>query len=208
VLCEICKSDLPEGALFCGECGSSVRQSEQAASKAVQDIPPIRVAPIVPVPLLPDDIGLKRSDESSPDTQVVPRIEGFSAEVTAPYVVETPRFAQEIELESLVSFTITLGTGESVVLTTSALVGRMPQPSEGEQFEHLILIEDPGRSVSKTHLELRVEAGILWVSDRNSGNGSIVREPGVVPRRAQPGTRYEIVRGTRIDLGDQHLTIY
>ena len=69
------------------------------------------------------------------------------------------------------------------------------------------MIADPGRSVSKTHLELGIDGGLLWVADRNSGNGSIVREPGVVPRRAQPGTRYEIVRGTRIDLGDQHLTI-
>jgi hypothetical protein len=182
VVCEICKSDLPEGALFCGECGSSVRQSEHTA--------PISI----PV-------------EESGDTQIVPRIENPASDYVAPAIVEPPRFADEAELETLVAFTITLGTGESVILTQSALVGRMPQPAEGEHFEHLIVIADPGRSVSKTHLELGITAGQLWIADRNSGNGSIVREPGVVPRRAQPGTRYEIVRGTRIDLGDQHLTI-
>jgi pSer/pThr/pTyr-binding forkhead associated (FHA) protein len=198
VVCDVCKSDLPEGALFCGECGSSVRQSEHTA------------------PMF-EDSGLKPLDETSRDTQIVPRVEDPTSEYVAPAIVEAPRFADEVpaadtftslsELESLVSFTITLGTGESVILTQSALVGRMPQPAEGEQFEHLIVIADPGRSVSKTHLELGITAGQLWIADRNSGNGSIVREPGVVPRRAQPGTRYEIVRGTRIDLGDQHLTI-
>ena len=186
MLCEICKSDLPEGALFCGECGSSVRQSEHTA---------------------PIDIPQSQPVEEAGDTQIVPRIDDSKSGYVAPAVVEAPRFADEAELEALVSFTITLGTGESVILTESALVGRMPQPAEGEQFEHLIVIADPGRSVSKTHLELGIDGGVLWVADRNSGNGSIVREPGVVPRRAQPGTRYEIVRGTRIDLGDQHLTI-
>jgi len=182
MVCEICKSDLPEGALFCGECGSSVRQSDLAAP----------TPPVV---------------EESGDTQIVPRIDDPASAFMAPAIVEAPRFADEAELETVVSFTITLGTGESVILTQSALVGRMPQPAVGEQFEHLIVMTDPGRSVSKTHLELGITAGQLWIADRNSGNGSIVREPGVVPRRAQPGTRYEIVRGTRIDLGDQHLTI-
>ena len=237
MLCEICKSDLPEGALFCGECGSAVRHAEAPVVAS-----PVVAAPTVDVPAeapaeapaaetpVVEESGLKGPDETSRDTQIVPRIEDPALEAlfgaVAPALVEPARFADEVpagipatdvpasdtftsvsELESLVSFTITLGTGESVILTQSALVGRMPQPAEGEQFEHLIVIADPGRSVSKTHLELGITNGQLWIADRNSGNGSIVREPGVVPRRAQPGTRYEIVRGTRIDLGDQHLTI-
>ena len=117
------------------------------------------------------------------------------------------RFTDTDELASLANFTVTLDSGESVIVNENALLGRMPQPAEGEHFEHLIVVVDPSRSVSKTHLELGIDGTTIWISDRNSGNGSIVREPGVVPRRAQPGMRYEVVRGTRIDIGDQHLFI-
>ena len=150
-------------------------------------------------------------DSVTTSTNIVERIDGndlselFDAPPVA--VVEPPRFATEAELATVSAFTITLATGESVDITQSALLGRMPQPGEGEEVEHLIVVTDPGRSVSKTHLEFGVEGTELWISDRNSGNGSIIREPGVVPRRAQPGTRYTVVRGTRVDIGDLHLTI-
>lgn len=144
-------------------------------------------------------------------TNIVEQVDGVDLselfEEAPARIVETPRFATENELTSMTSFTITLGTGESVEITRSGLLGRMPTPADGEEFEHLIVVSDPGRSVSKTHLEFGVEANELWIADRNSGNGTIVREPGVVPRRAQPGTHYTVARGTRVDFGDLHLTI-
>ena len=202
--CEVCHSALPAGALFCGECGSSLART--------QSVPVVQ--PRVPEASIPPSesfIPAAEPDSVTTSTNIVERIDGndlselFDAPPVA--VVEPPRFATEAELASVSSFTVTLATGESVDITQSALLGRMPQPGEGEEFEHLIVVTDPGRSVSKTHLEFGVEGDELWISDRNSGNGSIIREPGVVPRRAQPGTRYTVVRGTRVDIGDLHLTI-
>ena len=202
--CEVCHSALPAGALFCGECGSSLART--------QNVPVVQPRePEASIPPSESFIPAAEPDSVTTSTNIVECIDGndlselFDAPPVA--VVEPPRFATEAELASVSSFTVTLATGESVDITQSALLGRMPQPAEGEEFEHLIVVTDPGRSVSKTHLEFGVEGDELWISDRNSGNGSIIREPGVVPRRAQPGTRYTVVRGTRVDIGDLHLTI-
>ena len=214
MVCEVCQSALPDGALFCGECGSSV-----ARTQAIPVVKPETVAePAVEATPEPDDLPPAESFTTVPSqepettsTNIIEQIEGVDLselfEAPPARVVEAPRFATENELVSMVSFTITLGTGESVEITRSGLLGRMPTPAEGEEFEHLIVVSDPGRSVSKTHLEFGVEGNELWISDRKSGNGTIIREPGVVPRRAQPGTHYTVVRGTRVVFGDLHLTI-
>lgn len=205
--CEVCHSALPAGALFCGECGSSLARTHSIPVVEAESAP----EPSVSIPPAESFIPAAEPDAVTTSTNIVERIEGndlselFDAPVER--VVEAPRFATPDELTSVTSFTVTLATGESVEITQSALLGRMPQPGEGEEFEHLIVVSDPGRSVSKTHIEFGVDGNEIWVSDRNSGNGSIIREPGVVPRRAQPGTRYTVVRGTRIDIGDLHLTI-
>lgn len=249
MLCTVCQSELPEGALFCGECGSAVTATQQMAaviepgsvaeavakSMAARAAAEAEAADVEPAVVEPDAPLVRELTDESLETQIVPRVEDpelIALFGEAPAVeVEAPRFADEVpaeledptelipsgtgpqrfvdtdELASLASFTVTLDSGESVIVNENALLGRMPQPAEGERFEHLIVVVDPSRSVSKTHLELGIDGNTIWISDRNSGNGSIVREPGVVPRRAQPGMRYEVVRGTRIDIGDQHLFI-
>lgn len=210
MLCEVCQSALPEGALFCGECGSSVART--------QAVPVVKAEPAAEPAPTPAEVPPAESFTTAPSqepettsTNIVEQIEGVDLselfEAPPKRVVEAPRFATENELTSMVSFTITLGNGDSVEITQSGLLGRMPTPAEGEEFEHLIVVSDPGRSVSKTHLEFGVDGNELWIADRNSGNGTIVREPGVVPRRAQPGTHYTVVRGTRLNFGDLHLTI-
>ena len=225
MLCTVCQSELPEGALFCGECGSAVTATQQMAAVIEPGSVAEAVAKSMAARAEREAPLVREVTDESLETQIVPRVEDpeiaalFGEPADRP--VEAPRFADEVipsetgpqrftdtdELASLANFTVTLDSGESVIVNENALLGRMPQPAEGEHFEHLIVVVDPSRSVSKTHLELGIDGTTIWISDRNSGNGSIVREPGVVPRRAQPGMRYEVVRGTRIDIGDQHLFI-
>jgi hypothetical protein len=104
-------------------------------------------------------------------------------------------------------FVLQFSTGESVTVSGSGLVGRNPMPQPGEFFDYLVSISDPGKSVSKTHLEFGQDAGAFWVSDRFSGNGSVVREPGMPPKRLGAGKRFRIVRGSRVDIGEQFFVV-
>jgi len=98
-------------------------------------------------------------------------------------------------------------TGESVTVEGSGLLGRAPSPQPGERFDHLVRIADPGKSVSKTHLEFGQELGALWVSDRWSGNGTVVRPREQPARRVEPGTRVRVARGTRVEIGEQFFIV-
>ena len=106
-----------------------------------------------------------------------------------------------------VHFVLQFSTGESYTVVGSGLVGRNPRAEPGEYLDHLVAIVDPGRSVSKTHVEFGHDSGVFWVSDRHSGNGTVIRQPGVEPRLCEPGRRYPVVRGTRIDIGEQFVVV-
>lgn len=64
-----------------------------------------------------------------------------------------------------------LSDGRTVTVAGTVLVGRNPVGTGAEQ---LVRVVDPGRSVSKTHLQLGVDDLGLWVADRGSTNGTLV----------------------------------
>lgn len=104
-------------------------------------------------------------------------------------------------------FVLQFSTGESVTVSGSGLIGRNPAAEPGEYVDQTVSVFDAGKSVSKTHLEFGQEAGRFWVSDRFSTNGSVVRAPDSPPRRCEPGRRYLISRGTRVDIGEQFFVV-
>ena len=104
-------------------------------------------------------------------------------------------------------FVLQFSTGESVIVSGAGLVGRNPASQPGEFVDQLITIFDAGKSVSKTHLEFGQDSGRFWVSDRYSTNGSTVRQPDSEPRRCEPGRRYYVARGTRVDIGEQFFVV-
>ena len=53
-------------------------------------------------------------------------------------------------------------------------MGRNPASDADVQ---LVRVVDPARSVSKTHLQIGVEPGGVWVADRGSTNGTVVTLP-------------------------------
>jgi len=104
-------------------------------------------------------------------------------------------------------FVLQFSTGESVSVSGNGLIGRNPVAEPGERFESMVVISDTGKSVSKTHLEFGQDAGNFWISDRFSGNGTTVREPGGAPRRCDAGKRYRVTRGSRVDIGEQFFIV-
>lgn len=112
-------------------------------------------------------------------------------------VVRTPR----------VRFRLTFGNGEDHQVVGHSLLGRRPTPQPGEESPRLITISDPERSVSKTHLELGIENGTLWISDRWSSNGTVLITPHGVGRICDPGRRYEVEAGSTVEIGDVTFTV-
>lgn len=101
---------------------------------------------------------------------------------------------------------IRLDDGRNLLLQSVALIGRNPAAGHTETAQ-LIPVEDEGRSVSKTHLHLRVEDGRLWVTDRYSTNGSAVT--GVDGNRtALPGGQaYWVDAGSTVHFGDRSFRV-
>jgi hypothetical protein len=293
VNCEVCGTELPHGAMFCGECGRAVTSRTAQAVHPDSGMPvevssahgvatgardtvilepltaslpefesefgEVQDAAVVPEQAAPEPASVvaAAADEESTDiesaeaesadveqdlppevvaeelAQAEPkRPRGASSKKTAEAasVIPAPTrpnpfpwgdrgsavFTDSDEIEQTLiiprretgqRFVLQFSTGESVTVYGSGLLGRNPAPQPSEYFDQLVSISDPGKSVSKTHIEFGQDAGSFWVSDRFSGNGSVVREPESSPRRLVPGKRYRVVRGTRVDIGEQFFVV-
>ncbi len=99
---------------------------------------------------------------------------------------------------------VTLDDGRTLTVTGTAVLGRNPAPAPGVQ---VVRVTDPGRSVSKTHLELGADASGAWVTDRGSTNGTVVTLPdgGQVVCRVDHPVRLR--PGAVVVLGDRSLRV-
>jgi uncharacterized RDD family membrane protein YckC len=97
--------------------------------------------------------------------------------------------------------------GQGHELRGSALVGRNPAAAAGETVDLLIPFADMGRSVSKTHLHLTVDSTGVWVTDRNSTNGSGITPRGGDRQRLEPGRPVLAPVGTTVHFGDRSFTV-
>lgn len=98
---------------------------------------------------------------------------------------------------------IRIDDGQDIQLGGSVLLGRNPAPQPGESVEQLLPVSDPGRSISKTHLHLRVDGDGVWVTDRNSTNGSAVTTPDSIQTRLNPGEASFVRPGSTVHFGDR-----
>ncbi len=232
--CEQCGTIPQPGDAFCAECGHALvaetrvieRLPEPESESEPEPVPEAAQEPEPePEPELDPEPDPEPEPAPEPQRQTVapsPQAAAVSHSPEAPApeapAPESPLAATatdlDIEQTRLVPrgtggarFVLQFSTGESYTVLGSGLAGRNPRPEPSEVVDHLVTIVDPGRSVSKTHLEFGQEAGVFWVSDRHSGNGSVIREPGEPPRPCEPGRRYAVMRGTRIDMGEQFVIV-
>ncbi|MGP0222596.1 RDD family protein [Paenarthrobacter sp. NCHU4564] len=98
---------------------------------------------------------------------------------------------------------VRIDDGQDVQLAGSVLLGRNPAPQPGESVEQLLPVPDPGRSISKTHLHLRVDGDGIWVTDRNSTNGTAVATPDGIQTRLTPAEPVFVRPGSTVHFGDR-----
>jgi hypothetical protein len=231
--CPYCGTEMPTSALFCGECGRLLTE-RRAATTSVQSPPPppppIDVA-AAPVPsasasaqdateavALPEIAAGNDAEpvveppvDQHPGGELLAAPVASGARVDEEQVDEEQGDGEQTVLGSAHGsahrFSLQFSTGESVAVFGTGLVGRNPRPEPREYFDHIVTISDPGKSVSKTHLEFGNEDGEFWVSDRVSGNGTSVLVPGTPIRRCEPTKRYFVARGGKVVIGDQFFTV-
>ncbi|MBQ1444364.1 MAG: RDD family protein [Renibacterium sp.] len=97
--------------------------------------------------------------------------------------------------------------GREVRLAGAALIGRNPSGYDGEVIEQLIDVPDPSRSVSKTHVHVRASSEGLWVTDRNSTNGSALSGPDGVRRPLVAGSPELAGFGATVHFGDRSFLV-
>ena len=98
---------------------------------------------------------------------------------------------------------IRMDDGRDFQLDRSVLVGRNPVGQSGEQHAQLLAVDDPGRSISKTHLHLLTDGAGIWVTDRNSTNGSAVTTPNGARTPLAPGVPTFVTPGSSVHFGDR-----
>ena len=220
--CPRCGTRPEPDDVYCGTCGESLAGLRPAAEETIAS-PPSAVAASssaspspasAPVPAPSPAPSPSPAPTPTPAPAPTPAV--APAPPPAPAVTSPAESSLEPDTENTrlvprgstgARFVLQFSTGESYTVLGSGIIGRNPSPEPGEAVDHIVTIVDPGRSVSKSHLEFGQDNGVFWVSDRHSGNGSVIREPGSEPRYCEPGRRYRVVRGTRIDIGEQFVVV-
>ncbi|HEU0182025.1 MAG TPA: zinc-ribbon domain-containing protein [Agromyces mariniharenae] len=237
--CRICGADLPEGAMFCGECGSSTsatpesrrRPDPRPGDTTAIERPARRNSGVISIPVhgfraVGDDgddaraeTGVARvldeaassasaygGDERA-DAAIARVLDAAASSALAAPGAMAPSADAAPSARSGSRFVLAFSTGETRTVFGTGLIGRRPLPQPGEAFDHLVQIADRTLSVSKTHLEFGEHEGELWIADRFSGNGTIVRRPDDGALRCEPGRRYLVPRGSLVELAEQSFTV-
>ena len=95
-----------------------------------------------------------------------------------------------------------LSDGRRLPLRGMTLLGRHPQPDGNEIITDLITVDDPRRSVSKTHLLVGMDSRGLFVQDRRSTNGTIVTLGDDQQILCAPGQTIRVPSGATVSFGD------
>jgi hypothetical protein len=99
---------------------------------------------------------------------------------------------------------LALSTGALVPVDAVVLIGRAPQADRAPDGSdaRLVTVPSPEQDISRTHAEVRLEAGRVLVTDLYSTNGITVATGALPPRRVTAGEPVAVGEGDVVDLGD------
>lgn len=150
-------------------------------------------APPAPVPPTP-----------APPTAALPT----PAPPTAAPVQPEPVQPEVVQPVAATSYVVTLDDGRAMTVSGPGYIGRRPQAQAGERCDHVIEIEDPGRSLSRTHARFGIDADGFWVEDNGSANGTAVIASDGSAVQGAPGERLVVPPGATVRLGDRTVTVH
>jgi hypothetical protein len=209
-----------------GRVGAAVAEFWRRASDAVPVRPehPEDDAPVRPaVPPTEGDAAVRPAvppteDDDAPVGPAVPLPEGATAvrsavplpeepapappgdEAAPPADASAPESSDEPGLP-----VVTFDDGRRLTLDRALVLGRDPVAEPGKLS---VRIDDPDRSVSKTHCAVAGLAdGTAWVADRFSANGTCVIDAAGTVHACPPGEVVEIPPGATVHIGGRSFTV-
>ncbi len=103
-------------------------------------------------------------------------------------------------------YAVRVDTGEEATLDRLLIIGRAPTRGAQDGHAEVLTVNDPTLSVSKTHLAVEVDDAGLWVTDRNSTNGTWIDDGRGALRPVPAGERTVIAPSARVLIGERVLT--
>lgn len=196
--CVYCDATLQPNSMFCLECGQLIPQSAKppvpaqfspaaAPAAAPRQAAPRSTSSIDPVPL--------------PGT--LPWQQRGAAQPEAP----APKAAAAVPRPRLDRVELVFSTGQRVTVAGNAVIGRKPAQTAQATGAQAIEVEDDTRSMSRVHLLLELNDGVLIVGDAGSSNGSGVQRDGVLTPLESGGTKVEVMPGDTVWVGDVNFVI-
>ncbi|MCW2131394.1 RDD family protein [Arthrobacter sp. VKM Ac-2550] len=192
----------PAGSTPSGTPAVSSPAGTPADMPAVQDTHAAPVAAAPAAPGAPESAPGSSAPTQAPPSHVDDEFAFTRIREAAPAPTDVAGSGQEPA-----GLNIRFDDGREVAIGSSALIGRNPAAAAGEEVDQLIDFADLDRSVSKTHLELRVEGGTVWVNDRNSTNGTAVTGSDGVRQQLVPGAPVAAKSGATVEFGDRSFVI-
>lgn len=113
----------------------------------------------------------------------------------------------------LISYRLMLDDGSVQSVTGYCILGRRPAIDQlGDEIDRstevtVVQVDDPTRSVSRTHCALGQFEDMLWVNDLGSNNGTILVYPNGSTHRLESQVRYELDPGCVIQVGKRTITV-
>ena len=198
--CEYCGAELRPNSMFCLSCGQLVTSGRAPVAAPLpapvaSTRPPLeRTAPPVVRPAA-------APGAAAPVPAATPAPASAAA---APVPVAAP--APPSPVVANATFVVAFSTGQRLVVDGPVVVGRRPEQAAAEAGSAAFAVTDPGRSTSRAHAAFAVVDGQLVVTDRGSGNGTVVHRAGVEIECVE-GRPVALRPGDELELGSVGATV-
>jgi hypothetical protein len=158
--------------------------------------PPPGLIPPAPA----DDAKPKRGETTEKFPSFLERPRG----VMPPEVAET---STALRADGAVRWTLVLPDGAVLSIDGVTVVGRNPSPIPSAPDADAVALDDPERSLSKTHALLAPSEGVLAITDLHSTNGVAVVDASGATTVAEPGVALAATDGAVLVLGRYRVTL-
>ncbi len=199
--CPNCGAAVQTDATFCGQCGFNLKSSAELGGvipipNLVPDIPLLVVPEIIPDPLV--SLEPVAGVAEMPPTKVnLPAPDPLTAPVVPipPTVAPIAETINKTQLQIQTASLLHVQTGTKIELPNLTVI-HLGKPNDQIPPDIDVSGFLESEIVSRVHADIRVEAGVYYLEDMGSSNGTYVNH-----NPLSPGNRHRLRPGDRISLG-------